>query len=419
MVKYTANDIIKRATQIADMENTDFISDYEKLALLNENWQILYQKMIDANDRTWIKDCIVESGMLLPHDFYQMANLYVKPSKEQITKMNGSQTEGYDIRNGRIFLSRQYRDSEIVMEYWPSTPSLTIKDQLVDSPFDNTIKDAYRSLYIDSDNIIKDVDDSSVSYKIGTGFYDYAIFSNGALGYIDEDYEAFGWWNFEGEIQLPTEEDELIPLIIENELYFYSNAYKKIYDVNYNEYEEIDLELPTLEDDHFIYIYADSELEDVYAFTATSYYYNNEEEIELANRKLKLIWKNGNPYCIIRKTNKVVKIYSDGVEPFKTDYTPITFVSDKYILSKKLMSDYTYLEGYSEDTLLDLPNNLYFIVLAYMLAIAFMSKQGNDTTSVSSLYSAASDQLFDSLSNDNNASYQIRDVYSDKCSLFY
>ena len=64
-----------------------------------------------------------------------------------------------------------------------------------------------------------------------------------------------------------------------------------------------------------------------------------------------------------------------------------------------------------DDTLLDFQNNLFYTVLSYQLAISFKIKQSADTTQLAALYGQAETQFFDSISRDNNASYQINDVY--------
>ena len=56
MIKYTTKDIVNRATQLADLENSDFISWNENINLLNESWQKIYQQLIDNGDKTFIKE---------------------------------------------------------------------------------------------------------------------------------------------------------------------------------------------------------------------------------------------------------------------------------------------------------------------------------------------------------------------------
>ena len=46
-MKYNIADIVKAAKQIADLENSDFISWNEKMLLLNEAWTAVHQKLIN------------------------------------------------------------------------------------------------------------------------------------------------------------------------------------------------------------------------------------------------------------------------------------------------------------------------------------------------------------------------------------
>ena len=124
MLTYSTNDIIKRSMQLADLENSDFISDYEKVALLNEAWTIIYQKIINANDKAWVKRIRAYDGMPLPCDLYQMSALYLEPSREQILKRNSSQKYGYELVNNKLYLSDNYRGKHVVMEYYPIPKSL-------------------------------------------------------------------------------------------------------------------------------------------------------------------------------------------------------------------------------------------------------------------------------------------------------
>ena len=124
MIKYTSKDIVNRAEQLADLQNSDFISDSEKSALLNEAWDTLYQKIVNANDRTFIKTISAYDGMKLPKDFYQLSALYITKSKEQIERVNSSQLRGYNITNNILLLSHEYDDIEITLEYFPTPKTI-------------------------------------------------------------------------------------------------------------------------------------------------------------------------------------------------------------------------------------------------------------------------------------------------------
>lgn len=406
MIRYNTTDIIKRAEQLSDLENSDFISDYEKVALLNESWQIIYQKIVNANDKTWAKRIRAYDGMPLPCDMYQMSALYLERSREQILKRNSSQKYGYEIIGNFLYLSDNYKGKEIIMEYFPIPKSLRLREKTADSPFENNILGANHSLYIDSDNYIMDLNDSTVHFLIGTNYYDYAMFDNAVLAWTDSSYTEFAWWDYDGLSARPGE-STFIPLIIENHLYLYSSTQKKIYDTNQNEYLEIDITVPN----ETKYIYANRELTDLYFFSPVGYYYNDSDFINLADRKTRLAWCQNRPYAILRNTNRLVRCDHTQIQIIDTEYIPMTFVSEKYVLTRKPMSELTFLEGYVNDTDLNFSNNIYFIVLAYMLAIAFKNKQGGDTTALYAQYESAVQQLFDSISNDANDSYQIKNVY--------
>lgn len=406
MIRYNTTDIIKRAEQLSDLENSDFISDYEKVALLNESWQIIYQKIVNANDKTWAKRIRAYDGMPLPCDMYQMSALYLERSREQILKRNSSQKYGYEIIGNFLYLSDNYKGKEIIMEYFPIPKSLRLREKTADSPFENNILGANHSLYIDSDNYIRDLNDSTVHFLIGTNYYDYAMFDNAVLAWTDSSYTEFAWWDYDGLSARPGE-STFIPLIIENHLYLYSSTQKKIYDTNQNEYLEIDINVPN----GTKYIYANRELTDLYFFSPVGYYYNDSDFINLADRKTRLAWCQNRPYAILRNTNRLVRCDHTQIQIIDTEYIPMTFVSEKYVLTRKPMSELTFLEGYVNDTDLNFSNNIYFIVLAYMLAIAFKNKQGGDTTALYAQYESAVQQLFDSISNDANDSYQIKNVY--------
>lgn len=408
MIRYNTTDIIQRSMQLADLENSDFISDYEKVALLNESWQIIYQKVINANDKAFVKKIHAFDGMTLPPDLYQVSALYIDKSFEQIHKRNSSQRYGYELAGNKLYLSDNYRGKHVVMEYFPVPVSLRLREKTADSPFDNSILGANHSLYIASDNYIHDLNDTSVNYHIGTNFYDYAMFDNATLAFTDSNYTSFSWWDYDGISGSAGSLGSSVPIIINNYLYIYSITYKKIYDTNKNEYLAMDINVPN----GTIYIYANDDLNELYFFTPVGYYYNNSSFINLADRKIRLSWCQNRPYAILRNTNRLIRCDKDQITIIKTEHVPVTFVSEKYVMTRKKMSDLTFLEGYIEDTELDFSNNLYFITLSYMLAISFKNKQGGDTTALYTQYESAVQQLFDSITNDANDFYQIKNVYN-------
>ena len=402
MIKYRASGIIKRAEQIADLENSDFISENEKLTLLNEAFQILYQKVINTNDRFFIQEVTVEDGMELPYDFYQLSNLYVKRTHQAITKRNNVQTVGYEIKNNNIYLSEEYHNAEIIMEYIPCPPTIELKENTKDSPFTAEPLAANHKIYvtvnenallevryIGSDNIIK----TDIGYEPTK---EYSIFNNGIL-YTLENVNTF--YDFKKQKSVTLQD---VPVILEDTLYLYNNGNISDTDKNTTGYI-INIE----KDPDCKIIYTDLEL--TYQLCGNKYIINDLDPIACSELKLKA-FMNGEVVAM-NKANKIIKLGVEGEIVIYTKEEAVCLVSDKYALTRNIFAGADYLEGLMDDTLLDFQNNLFYTVLAYQLAISFKIKQSADTTQLAALYNQAETQFFDSISRDNNASYQINDVY--------
>ena len=109
MIKYTTKDIVNRAKQLADLNNSDFISWNENVNLLNENWQKIYQQLIDNGDKAFIKEfeTVSLNKIKLPCDFYQLFSVELIPSCRQILRKAKSEPESsltYDIENNYLIL---------------------------------------------------------------------------------------------------------------------------------------------------------------------------------------------------------------------------------------------------------------------------------------------------------------------------
>lgn len=402
MIKYRASGIIKRAEQIADLENSDFISENEKLTLLNEAFQILFQKVINTNDRFFIKEVTVEDGMELPYDFYQLSNLYVKRTHQAITKRNNVQTVGYEIKNNNIYLSEEYHNAEIIMEYIPVPPTIELKEKTKDSPFTVEPLAANHKIYvtvsegtllevryIGSDNIIK----TDIVYEPTK---EYSVFNNGIL-YTLEGVNTFYDFKKQGSVTLQD-----VPVILEDTLYLYNNG--NITDTDGNTTGYI---INIGKDPDCKIIYTDLEL--TYQLCGNKYIINDLDPIACSELKMKA-FMNGEVIAM-NKANKIIKLGVEGEIVIYTNEEVVCLVSDKYALTRNIFAGADYLEGLMDDTLLDFQNNLFYTVLAYQLAISFKVKQSADTTQLAALYNQAETQFFDSISRDNNASYQINDVY--------
>lgn len=414
MIKYSSIDIIKRAEQLSDLENSDFISDYEKLALLNENWTMLYQKLVDANDKTFIRTIPVRNGMDLPENLYQISAIYTKQNKQYINKINASQLYGYEVKNNRLYLSQDYNGIEVEMEYYPVPETLYLRDKMTDSPWDVEPWSIWHTKYITYlEHALFDLNGSSDHYyKLSDDVKgELALFDNAILmRYTDGTFKYLPFSNLSGNVA-----DIECPLIIGNELYIYDKNNKVIKNLSGMTVIE-NFVIPETESPVQI-IYCSENLRTVYALYEGGVKVGNESFV-LGVSSLKKVMVGSNLYALL-KPGQIVKITPFGLDFVKTKNVPVKFVSPSKVLTKNVASNELSLEGFIEDTILAVPNNTYFIILSYLLALSFMTKQGADTTQLSMKYAEIQQQFFNSLTNDNNASYQIRNVYKNRGSFYY
>lgn len=385
MIKYTSLDIIERAEQLADLQNSDFISDSEKSALLNEAWNTLYQKIVNANDRTFIKSVSVFDGYRLPKDFYQLASLYVEKDRQQINKINSSQRFGYSITNNILLLSHEYDDVNVIMEYYPTPRTL----------FYNSGKKVSRS-FVESPKLIVDDDvyvttsnkiySYSADTELGTATPDGLVCKN---GYILREDDVNKFYNLEGSLVRTS----ISPFVIKgNEV---------TYDVIKTDKDLSSYVASILDEAEEILYFADSSL---------NIYDMNFNAIDESLSGKVFFCRGDGLYVSENGSKSIQRILGDVAEVFPLGlYNFCSFVDEESVIVS-FGSNY-YKMAYGFNTLFAYPNNIYFTLLAYSLAVSFKIKQNGDPTLLSSELEKATNQFLDSLSRDDNQFYTMKDVY--------
>lgn len=136
MIKYTVTDIIKRAEQLADLENADFISWKENFDLINEAWRSLYQDTINNGDSYNItildKDRwnVAPNVYTIPNDFYQLKSIIDKGTGIALIRREPTQTDlqnnTYELVNNQL---KVYTNADVEITYYRQPKVLYLTSQ--------------------------------------------------------------------------------------------------------------------------------------------------------------------------------------------------------------------------------------------------------------------------------------------------
>lgn len=374
---YTTKDIILAAKQVADLENSDFISWNEDVRLLNEAWTSIHQKLINKGDMTFTREIDISKEQQLPEDFYQVLSVldnYNTPVPRYSIGMNNSQI-WYKIINNKIILNGLHSAK---LSYYTEPQFLTYTAE--------TITDA---LPLEEDEEV----------KFACGNY---VLTN---KYV---------WNIK--------EAVIVKEVSETDIYVdaysrtYSDTAKPIFypdgrcfilthnvctDANCKVAYNINIENITFDGVFYYVRYSDGSI--------NVFEQNNQNYIDtLEGFSSNIYFSNNHKFYI--KDNVVfiddipmydASIYNNQVYMLKIDLNTGygLFTNNNKILSTAV------------DTTLELPNNLYYNVLAYMLAFSYCCKQGKDPTLVNAQLNNNIETLYDTLGNDAFSQLKITNIY--------
>ena len=374
---YTVADIILAARQISDLENSNFISWAENIRLVNESWAALHQKLINKGDMTFVDEMEIGKEQFLPENFYQVLSVldnYNTPVPRYSIGMNDSQI-WYKIINNKIILNglQSAKLTYFTKPQFLTYPAETITDALPLSEGE-VIKFASGNYVLTNKNIW-DVKEATIVraaaetdvYIDGYGrtylanekpiyYHDGRCFKLTASGCSDPDCEV------------PYDSN------IENITFDGVCYYVRYNDGNIKVFEQ-----------------ADPNYIDVLEGYESNIYFSNGHKFYI---------KGGIAY-IDDIHMYDASIYNNKVFMLKIDLNTGygLFTNNNKILS------------IATDTELNLPNNLYYNVLAYMLAFAYCCKQGKDVSYVGTQLNNNTEILYDTLTNDAFSQMKITNIY--------
>lgn len=375
---YKVSDIVKAAKQIADLENSDFISWNENIRLLNEAWTAVHQKLINKGDFTFTDEISISNEQPLPENFYQVLSVldnYNVPVPRYSIGMNDSQI-WYKLINNKLILNGL---QSAKLTYFTKPQFLTYSA--------DTITDA---LPLSEGEVIKFACDN------------YALTNKNV-------------WDIK----------EASIVRAANETDVYVDAYGRTYSAN---------EKPIFYPDGRCFKLTQNECTDINCKVAYSddienitfdgvYYYARYSSTGNIS-----VFEQGNSNSIDTLEGFSSNIYFNNEHMFYIKDN-VVFIDDIPMYDASIYNNKVYMlkidlnTGYglftnnnkilsiAVDTELDLPNNLYYNVLAYMLAFSYCCKQGKDASYVNAQLNSNIELLYDTLTNDAFSQMKITNIY--------
>lgn len=375
---YKISDIVRASKQIADLENSDFISWNENIRLINEAWTSVHQKLINKGDMTFVSEMNITKEQYLPEDFYQILSVldnYNTPVPRYSIGMNNSQI-WYKLINNKIILNGL---SSAKLTYFTKPQFLTYSaETIVDAlalQEDEEIKFACGNYVLTNKNVwdIKEATVIKEAYET-----DVYVDAYGRTYSADEkpifypDGRCFKLTQYEcTDANCKVEYDDAIENITFDGVYYYvrySNGSINVYEQS-----------------------SSSHIETLNGFFSSNIYFNNSHKFYI---KDSIVFIDDIPMYD-------ASIYDNQVYMLKIDLNTGygLFTNNNKILSTVV------------DTELDFPNNLYYNVLAYMLAFSYCCKQGKDATYVNAQLNNNIEILYDTLTNDAFSQMKITNIY--------
>lgn len=136
-MKYSVSQLVKRAKNLADIGNTDFLTHTELTQYVNDAWTTLYQWLIDQGDKQFVTEARLQGTGVgnyveyeIPHDLYQIISikskwggLLTRHADSQSRSHNGT----YEVINNKIRIYSGLDD--LILTYYRIPLFLTFPDE--------------------------------------------------------------------------------------------------------------------------------------------------------------------------------------------------------------------------------------------------------------------------------------------------
>lgn len=393
-MKYLASNLVKRALNLADLTNTDFISHEENINYLNETWREFYQLLINKGDKQFVEEAQLSGSGVggyteykLPSDLYQVLSVK-QQNGSVITRKSESESDTsatYDIVNDTLRLFGC--SGNIILTYYTVPEFITIPDKTIypDVSY-SSINDMVSNIsdsFMDSNGNVRNL---LTSEFIGTSPNVGQLIGGKLLNYQNELYDLDG-----NDLNVQSNIEDINYYIID------SNNCKYIMSGEYT-YQFIN---DVIEFDYLVNKGIKFSTGDILACDSTKFYFNNEELpfAPIETNTCQYIAKyNDHEFAILGgyvfeyyngKLQNYEKLQYSGILQFVTKYGPVIYDGDVKVISAL------------PDTEFNFPNELYIEVLAASLAVKYAMKQNAGVEGLNNLYDNYKSNFLNSLSQTN------------------
>lgn len=449
MLKLTTNDLVTRARQLADLENSAFISWNENINLCNEAFQKCYQKAINRGEKFFVKEMEIGGNagidgfpaiVPLPTDFYQLEGLTDRWQGRPVVRRTVNDANAqlcYEIKNGSLYIYGHYTNP-LTLSYYPIPKTLYYPNvsNLVSVPEELkevTFYDCYKNLIVWIKNsVLYSYDTLNATKKSYDLSEDVDLESHpvnglyaGANGIFVQLYDSSSCI-YDWDLELVTTTDVKVLFYDDNKnLCVVSDG------VILDAVTEDEKAIP---EDRILDYIDTLESFTVGTFTTVKVYGDNENYeikkklVAIAENVSIKVYLEGSALetVLIGKSVRTLMYYNDEFfgcskvnDVFKCTNGKVETLSRKCVgingINTNTGYGYTTLNGFIHsifaDTEVEVPNNVYVQMIAYTMAISYKAKQNAPVDALATLYNEAETQFFDSLPQDDYQPLRIQSVY--------
>lgn len=387
--RITATKLVRRAKQIADITNTDFLNYEEDTEYLNSAWKNVYQTIINYNLNVFTVEATLVGAAgvyYLPFDCYQIKSVKNPITGREIPRRADSESllgATYEIVNNTIRLGPSA--GPVSITYWRKPFFLSIPDKTLEVQMESnrTVLDSCNNSILLGDTII------GVEQKM----YIQNLLTNSTLELPyapDPDYT----WRLGNNFILKCNSNNI-------QAYdFYGNMIDEITNIDYG--------YVLAKADNGLYYLTKANEEDENIVDVYELFGGKIAEVPIDADTASIIGIDGEFYPVKVENAFPIGIFDDRpayitdnkelhlINPNGSEIVEkvsVPSIGDVQLVKYGFLTFDGKLYSCIPDTELDFPNNLYYDCISYDLAVRYLCKMNADSTGVENLNKNAWNQL--------------------------